>query len=165
MAKVVIGIFEDYGLAAQAVEQLKAAAFNADDISLVGRSRTEMRPVVSEVVSNKPDKLMTDLGIAGAIGGLLIGLATIVIPGAGALMVAGPLVAAISGAAAGGAIGVVTGALVHFDVPEADARIYEGHLSSGKVLVAVHTEDPERRVKAEEILDSNGAIEIDTKAA
>jgi hypothetical protein len=33
------------------------------------------------------------------------------------------------------------------------------------VLIAVHTENPDERAKAEDVFDEQGAIEIDTKAA
>jgi hypothetical protein len=162
---MVIGIFDDYTGAARAVDQLRAAKFSTSDISLIGRDPDELRPVVSELSSHKPDKLMTRLGIAGAIGGLFVGLTTIFLPGIGAFALAGPLVGAISGIAAGSALGVVAGALVHFDVPESEAKVYEAHITEGKVLVAVHTDKPEERIKAEQIFDDSGAVEVDSKAA
>jgi outer membrane lipoprotein SlyB len=165
MAKLVLGIFDDYAAAGQAVDELKDAGFAPGNISLLGKDTEELRPLLRKISSNKPDRLMTDLGVAGAIGGLLVGLSSIAVPGAGSILVAGPLVAAISGAAAGSAIGVVTGALVHFDVPETEAHSYEAHLTEGKVLVAVHTDAATERFKAEEALDRAGAVEIDTKAA
>lgn len=165
MAKVVIGIFDEYADAAQAVDQLKAANFSGAEISLIGRDTDELPPVVAELSSRRPDRLMSSLGIAGAIGGLLVGLSTIMIPGIGVYAVAGPLVAALSGIAAGGALGVLAGALVRFDVPETEAKVYEARLSEGKLLVAVGAEQPDQRVTAEEILDRSGAMEVDTKAA
>jgi hypothetical protein len=162
--KVVLGIFDNYTDAAEAVDGLKNAGFLAEQISLLGRDTADLKPVVSHLTKS-PDPLMSRFGIIGAVGGFLVGLSTIAIPGVGALLVAGPLIAAISGAAAGGAIGVVAGALVRFDVPETEARIYETHLTEGRILLAVHTQAAEQRFQAEEIMDRFGAIEIDTKAA
>jgi hypothetical protein len=165
MSRMVIGVFDDYERAAEAVEKLKPSGFKAEQISLVGRSVEELRPLVSEMSDQHADKLITRFAIFGAIGGALAGIATIVIPGLGAMVIAGPLLAAFSGAAAGTALGVVAGALAHFDIPEDEAKIYEGHLSAGKVLVAVHTSQQQERVTAEEIFDTAGAIEVDSKAA
>jgi hypothetical protein len=81
------------------------------------------------------------------------------------LLIAGPLIAAVSGATAGGVLGVVAGALTHFDVPEYEAKIYEAHLTQGKILVAAHSENDSERFKAEEVMEKNGAVEVDTKAA
>lgn len=165
-SKVVIGIFDSYANASDAVEGLKNAEFAMDQISLLGKDSDEMREVVSHTVdTEKPDKMLANLSVAGAIGGLLIGLASIAIPGTGALVLAGPLLAAVSGAAAGGALGAIAAALMHFDVPATEAKVYETHLTAGKVLVAVHVENSEERTKAEEVFDQFGANEIDTKAA
>jgi hypothetical protein len=164
-SKVVIGVFDDYNDASQAVEGLRQAGFAAKDISLLGKDTDELRPLVSDLHSAEPDKVVTGFTVAGAFGGFLIGLGTLLVPGIGQLVIAGPLLAALSGAAAGSYIGFLTGALAHFDVPETEAKLYETHLTAGKVLIAVHAELPEERFRAEEIMDRFGAIEVDTKAA
>lgn len=165
-SKVVIGIFDDYVRAGDAIDALHTIGFTNDRISIVGRDLDDMRPVTSHVVeTEKPDKLVTNMTLGGAAAGLLVGLASVAIPGVGALMVAGPIMAAISGAAAGTYIGFLAGALMHFDVPQYQADIYETHLTTGKVLLAVHTDVSDERVKAEQIMDQYGAIEVDTKAA
>lgn len=163
-SRVVIGIFDSYAHASDTVEALKTAGFSMDQLSLIGRDTSEMRPVISHL-ENTPDKMIGNLTVAGAVGGFIVGLAVVAIPGLGALVVAGPIIAAISGAAAGGAIGAVTGALVHFDVPETEAKVYESHITEGKVLLAAHVETPEERFKAEQVMEQCGAVEVDTKAA
>jgi hypothetical protein len=165
-SKVVIGIFDDYVIAGDAVEAIKTAGFGLDQISIVGRDLDDMRPVTSHVVgSDRVDPTVTKMTLGGAAAGFVVGLASMALPGVGALFVAGPIMAAISGAAAGTYIGFLTGALTHFDVPQYQADIYESHLTAGKVLVAVHTDLPEERMKAEQLMDQFGAIEVDTKAA
>jgi hypothetical protein len=165
-SKVVIGIFDDYDAAGNVIDGLKTAGFTAEQISILGKDVEDMRSVTSHVLeTEKPDKFVKNMTIGGAVGGLLIGLASAVIPGIGSLLVAGPIMAAISGAAAGTYIGFLAGVLAHFDVPEYQAKIYESHLEGGKILVAVHTEVPEERFKAEQVMDRHGAIVVDTKAA
>jgi len=163
--KIVIGIFDDYQAAAKGIEALKEAGFQAQDISILGSDQEDLRLVAAELdlEAKGADKVVTTCGAIGAVGGSLLGLSLLALPGAGALLAAGPLMAALSGAAAGGVIGVITGALIHFDVPEYEAKVYAGHLTEGKVLVAVHTESHDDRVRAEDIMDENGALEIDTK--
>jgi hypothetical protein len=164
--KMVIGIFEDYHTAAQVIEALKNADFKPADISILGSDPDELRLVAAEadVEAKGADRVVTTCGALGAVGGWLVGLAALAVPGAGPLLAAGPLMAALSGAAAGGIIGVITGALLHFDVPEYEAKVYAGHLTAGKVLVGVHTEDHDSRVRAEDIMEEFDAIEIDMKA-
>ena len=165
MGKVVMGVFNDYASAAAAIEELKNEEFTPDEISLVGRQTDEMIPLASGLATHEPDRFVTTLAIAGAVIGFLCGLFTIYQPGIGALTVAGPLLAAICGAAAGTALGVIAGMFVHFDVPEYESRVYEGNLTRGKTLVAVRTEQLEERFRAERVFDRFGAIEVDTKAA
>lgn len=165
-SKVVIGVFDDYTAAGNAVEALKNADFSLEQISIVGRDLDELRPVTSHVVqTDRPDKTVVNMTLGGAAAGFIVGLASMALPGVGALWVAGPIMAAIAGASAGTYIGFLTGALAHFDVPQYQADVYEAHLTAGRVLLGVHTEVPEERAKAEDVMDQFGAIEVDTKAA
>lgn len=92
-------------------------------------------------------------GILGGALGLLAGVGMLALPGLGALVAAGPLMAAISGAAAGAVVGRVGGALVALGgIPAFEARVYEGKLKSGHILLAVHVEDRSEQSRAEEIL-------------
>ena len=72
--------------------------------------------------------------------GILAGIGALAIPGLGPFIAAGPLLAALSGAAAGAAVGGLTGALVGMGIPEYEAKLYEGKLRNGNLLVSVHTE-------------------------
>lgn len=163
--RVVIGVFDDYADAAMALEDLKVAGFSSEKISLIGPDADEMRPVTSQVVKGAQNSALGHFTVGGAIAGFLVGLATVAIPGTGALVVAGPLMAAFSGAAVGSYLGIVAGALVHFDIPEYEAQVYEAELTAGKVLIAVHADEQDERFRAEQVMDRNGAIEVDTKAA
>ncbi len=178
MSKVIVGVFKDSSTASRAIEQLRNAGFAPGQISILApneSARTEpwldtaasnLEHVMTPADATSPaDKTVTSYTAVGAVAGGLVGLAAAILPNVGGMLGAGPLLAAITGAAAGSYVGTLTGALVHFDVPEQAARVYETNVSSGNVLIAVHTEDTDERSKAEDILDQAGAIEIDTKAA
>jgi small nuclear ribonucleoprotein (snRNP)-like protein len=47
-------------------------------------------------------------------------------------------------------LGGVTGALVGLGVPEIEAKVYEGKLHSGSLLMSVHTDNAEERKRAED---------------
>jgi len=161
--KLVIGVFEDYEQAGKVIEDLRGADFRAEHISMVVPDPENLRMAAVDVVRPGVDRVVLAGSLLGAAGGWLVGLAALAIPGVGPFMAAGPLLSAISGAAAGSLLGGWAGALIHFDVPEYEAKIYEGHLTAGKVLVAVHTHDRAERVRAEDIMEQHNAIEIDTK--
>lgn len=104
-------------------------------------------------------------GLAGGIIGAIIGGLTLVgsvlIPGAG-LLVAGPLVGALTGGAIGTAAGGLIGALVGAGIPETEAKFYEESLKNqGTVLVVAHVpKDTAKEVK--ELFKRCGAESVRT---
>lgn len=99
-------------------------------------------------------------GVAGGVLGWLVGIGSLAIPGVGPFIAAGPILAALGGAAAGGTIGGVTGALVGLGIPEYEAKQYEGKLKSGNILISVHTEDSKERDAAKKIFEGARADDI-----
>jgi len=70
--------------------------------------------------------------------------------------------AALSGAAAGATIGGLTGALVGMGIPEIEAKVYDGKVRGGNILLAVHVESAEAKKAVEEILERHGARNVGT---
>jgi hypothetical protein len=97
--------------------------------------------------------------IGGALG-LLAGVGFIALPGAGVLIAAGPLMAAISGAALGGSAGGVAGGLIGLGMKEDVAKHYERMVQDGNVLLSVHTDNADEAVRVEEIFKNNGASDV-----
>jgi hypothetical protein len=97
--------------------------------------------------------------VGGALG-LLAGIGALAIPGLGPFIAAGPLMATLSGAAAGAAVGGIAGALIGLGIPEVEAKAYEGKLKGGSVLVAAHVDSREREDAAKEIFRKEGARDI-----
>jgi uncharacterized membrane protein len=92
--------------------------------------------------------------------GWLIGIGSLAIPGVGPLIAAGPIMAALGGAAVGAAVGGFTGALVGLGIPEYEAKQYEGKIRQGNILISVHTEDGKEVSRAKEIFKRDGAQDI-----
>ena len=78
--------------------------------------------------------------LGGALG-WLAGIGALAIPGVGPFIAAGPIMAALGGAAVGAAVGGLTGALIGLGIPEFEAKRYEGKIREGGNLISVHTED------------------------
>jgi hypothetical protein len=72
------------------------------------------------------------------------------------------LVAALAGVGVGGAVGGFTGAIIGLGIPEYEARLYEGRLAKGGILVAVHCETSGEIIRAKEVMQSTGAEDIST---
>ena len=97
--------------------------------------------------------------LGGALG-WLVGIETLAIPGLGPFIAAGPLMAALSRAAAGAALGGVTGALIGLGIPEYEAKRYEGKIKAGNILISVHAQESTARARAKKIFESAGAKDI-----
>jgi hypothetical protein len=80
----------------------------------------------------------------GSVAGALLALA---VPGMGAALAAGPIATLLAGAAAGGVVGGLaggSGAFAPLNLPEeVEDRLHE-RLSAGDILVAVHSDDPQK---------------------
>ena len=92
----------------------------------------------------------------------MVGIGALAIPGVGPLIAAGPILAALSGAAIGGTVGGPTGALVGLGIPEYEAQQYEGKLREGNIFLCVHAQDSTEAAKARKILTEEKAESIST---
>jgi hypothetical protein len=101
------------------------------------------------------------LGVGAAVG-WLAGIGALAIPGVGPLIAAGPIMAALSGAAIGTAAGGVVGALIGMGIPEFEAKRYDAKIREGNILISVHTEDGDQRTRAKEIFKRWNAEDIST---
>jgi hypothetical protein len=94
--------------------------------------------------------------------GLLAGIGALAIPGVGPFIAAGPIMAALSGAAVGATTGGIVGGLIGLGIPEIEAKRYEEKLKSGNYLIAVHYQDGEEKDRAKEIFEAADAEDIST---
>ena len=163
--KAIVGLVSTYAAAEQTVAELKRSGFTTDDVSVLFPDTRGTRDFAYENNTKSPEGAAVGAGLGGALGGtigLLAGIGALAIPGLGAFIAAGPIMAALSGAAAGGAVGGLTGALVGMGIPEVEAKVYEGKVKNGGILVSVHTEDQHARARAKEVLQRAGANDIMT---
>ena len=62
----------------------------------------------------------------------------------------------------GASVGGLAGGLIGIGIPEYEAKVYEGHIERGGILVAVHCEDGEAVSRAQDIMQTVGASDIAT---
>jgi hypothetical protein len=154
--KTVAGIFKDEAAAAQALEQLIEEHFDVEtEVSLIA-SRHHDR----EDVPIREDLHVGRLATIGAAIGAVLAAAGVTVVGLTfgpiSLIAAGPVVAALEGAYAGGAIGFAMGALVSIDLVEPEAVFYAAHIHEGVVWVGVRAGEA-RAERARQILTEAGA--------
>lgn len=163
MNKAVLGMVGSYPQADNLVGELQRSGFPNDAISVLFPDKHAKREVGYEQHSKAPEGAVAGVGTGGVIGGaigLLAGLGALAIPGLGPFIAAGPILAAMSGAAAGATVGGITGALIGLGIPEIEARVYEGKIRRGDILVACHVETTEERRRAKQAFERIGAKDI-----
>jgi hypothetical protein len=106
----------------------------------------------------------------GGIGGLLVGLGALTIPGIGPVLAAGPLAAALGGVAgagagaiAGGATGGVLGALGDMGVNQEQAGYYAEGVRRGGTLLTVRA-DENMATRVVDVMDKHNPIDIRNRA-
>jgi hypothetical protein len=165
MERAVICIVNNSGQADRVVDQLRDAGFASDHISVLFPDKEGTRDFAHEKNTKAPEGAATGAGAGGLLGGglgWLVGIGSLAIPGLGPFIAAGPILAALSGAAVGAAVGGLTGALVGMGVPEYEAKQYEGKIKGGNILISVHTDDSNQRALVKEIFEKAGANDIQT---
>lgn len=147
------------------VGQLKAAQFSNNDISVLFPDKGTSRDFAHEKNTKAPEGAVTGAGTGGVIGGALgwvAGIGALAIPGVGPFIAAGPIIAALSGAAVGAAVGGIAGGLIGLGIPEIEAKRYEGKIKQGNLLISVHAENSEEITRAKDIFTKAGAQDICT---
>lgn len=182
MAQTVVGLYDHISQARDTVEDLVDAGFDRERISFTanasaaeygryfdeeGRHRTDV-----DYDSDYDDHEMTSgegaaagAGIGatiGGLGGLLMGLGLLAVPGVGPALAAGPIVSALVGAGIGAAAGGLMGALVNHGVPEDEAGHYAEGVRRGGSLVMI-TVDDDRVDDVERIMNMHNPVDIDER--
>jgi hypothetical protein len=140
-----VGCLLGSGIEADAIRVLPKTVHHLDDIGIRSATKAPEGAALGAIVG----------GLAGMVAGALCAGGAIVVPGLGAVL-AGPLVAALAGGGAAGALGVLVGALVGACWPEYEAAYLQDAVRIGGALVAVRC-NKGRVTYVEEILAASGA--------
>jgi hypothetical protein len=98
--------------------------------------------------------------VVGAAFAWLVAVQAVTIPGLMPLVAAGPVLAALAGAGAGGTLGFIVGMLVGLRQTVYVATRYAGRIRHGGILLSVHCDSPEWCNKATKTLIITGARNI-----
>jgi hypothetical protein len=163
MAKGVFGLVDNEFQAERMVEELRNAGFSSDDISVLFPDKSGTRDFAHEQHTKAPEGASAGAatgGVLGGVAGWLVGIGTLAIPGLGPFIAAGPIMAALAGAGVGAAAGGLAGALIGMGIPEYEAKLYEGKMKEGNILIAVHSENSDETKRAKEIFQRAGAHDV-----
>jgi hypothetical protein len=161
MEKTLFGLAESEAQAVSVFNQLKVAGFSDDDISVLFPDEAGTRHFAHEQHTKAPEGAAAGAGSGAVIGGALgwlVGIGTLVIPGMGPFMAAGPIISTLAGAGAGATAGGFTGALIGMGMPEYEAKQYREKMKGGNILISVHTEDGTERSEVRNIFRNADAV-------
>ena len=165
MAYCVYALATSDAQAIRIANRLKSSGFTPSDISILAPDRSGVRELGHENATKAPEGAAAGAGTGAILGGALgwlAGIGALAIPGVGPLIAAGPILAALSGAAVGGTVGGLTGALVGLGIPEYEAQQYEARLRQGNILMCVHVDDSEEAGLVRQIMEEEKAEAIST---
>src|ERR1051325_749550 len=163
--KSVLCITTSIGRANLIVDRLRSEAFSNNDISFLCPDKPGARDCTQQKPTKASEGAAAGPGSGSALGGALgwlAGIGPLTIPGGGPFVASGPVVAALSGATMGAAVGGFAGALILLGVPEAEAKRYEAKVKQGNILISVHTDNSDEIRRAHEIFEESGAEYIST---
>lgn len=165
MKRSVFGLVKNRGDAELVIDRLKTAGFSSHDISVLFPDESVSDSFAEKEATKAPEGATTGGTTGFVVGGVLgwlAGIGSLAIPGLGPFIAAGPILAALSGAAVGAAVGGITGALIGMGIPEHEARHYEQRLKEGHALISIHAGDEEQVERARHILEGVEAHDIAT---
>lgn len=145
------------------VDHLRNAGVSSNAISVLFPDKGTSRDFAHEKNTKAPEGATVGAGTGGVIGaglGWLIGIGSLAIPGVGPFIAAGPIMAALGGAAVGATVGGVSGALIGLGIPEYEAKRYEGKIRDGRVLISVHAKDGDQEKTIKRIFTEEKAEDI-----
>ncbi|MCM3638880.1 general stress protein [Sporosarcina luteola] len=143
MQNHVIGIYENEQQVVEVVEDLLKKGYTTDEISVIAKNTNELPDIAQEVKPSIKDGAIAGAATGGAIGlaGVIAGLSTVLIPGFGAVLAAGPIITTIGGAVIGANSGAggFKHALMEMGIKDDEAERYSKDVEDGKKLVFLHS--------------------------
>jgi len=138
---------------------LRNLGFSSSEVSVLLKARETKNISMKEDAVREAEKG----GLVGGALGALAGLTIFSAPILGPLAVAGPIIAALGGAAVGGVVGGLaggTGALTRIGIPEHATPRLQQKIDEGAILIAVHSNQPAKLDRALRVFKSSGAEEV-----
>lgn len=171
MQKTVVGVFRSESEAERAVSALRENGFTDQEISIVAKDKGNQGGQGSRNKQNKGTTMSggNEDGISdgmasgaawGGLAGLALGAGALAIPGLGPIVAAGPIAAALTGAATGG----LAGGLIDWGIPEEAGQQLQEEVRKGNILALLRCSD-DKVNKAANVLRENGARNVESHAS
>jgi hypothetical protein len=170
----VSAFYDDLSQARDAVQALVESGVPREKISLVasdaaGEYSGTAADVQEIIQSSAPAELAATGAVVGGLGGLLIGMAVLAIPGIGPVLAAGSITNAIIGgvvgAGAGAAVGGLMGGLINMGISREAASQYAEGVRRGGAVVITQLDDPAQVTAVQAVLDRYNPVNLSERVA
>ncbi|MGF1500145.1 MAG: histidine kinase [Elainellaceae cyanobacterium] len=153
VTKRAVGVFKTQDAVEDLIRKLKSDNFPMERVSLLARDVKGIEGA-DEITETEGNEAKEGAGagattgtVLGGVGGFLVGVGLLAIPGVGPVLAAGTEISALAstfaGAGIGAATGGIVGALVGMGIPEERAKVYEDRIKAGNYLVMISGTDEE----------------------
>jgi len=161
-----MGIYPDRTTVSDAINVLHKAGYRATDISVLSSDNEGSKDFAHEKHTKALEGAATGAAVAAVVGAALAWFVSTIqnvnTTVLGPLVAAGPVVAALAGAGAGGMLGWIAGLLAGLSRSQYVAKRYAGRIRRGGILLSVHCDSPEWCDRATKTLKDTGARNIST---
>ncbi len=159
----VMGLYPDHTTVADATRGLSKAGYRVTDISVLSSDNQGSKDFAHEPRTKALEGAAAGAAACAVIGAALawyVATQPVTIRGLESLVAAGPVLASIAGAGAGGILGWIVGFLLGLRTTEYVAKRYAGRIRRAGILVSVHCDTQEWCDRAKKILKDTGAQNI-----
>lgn len=157
---VILALFDKRQDAQYAVDELLQHNFGHQNVGYVIRGRDALAGgmIVDAQATKDVSAAAKGVVAGGVIGGTLMAVGSLLLPGVGPIVAGGILAATLGGAAAGAATGGLLGSMIGLGVSEHEAKVFEDEFNAGKAIVGVRAQ--RRGEEAIDILQRHGGYNI-----
>jgi hypothetical protein len=139
----VVAVLDTHEAAEAAVRSILESGLEVEKVSLIGRGYHSTEHPLGFFTTADRMKSWGALGaLWGSLWGLLLGAGFLILPGIGAVAVAGPLAAtlggALEGAVVGGGVSALGAALASLGLPQHRIVKFEAALEADQFLIVIH---------------------------
>jgi hypothetical protein len=158
---LVLGLFSTSSMAADAAGALHALGITRESISVVAHTHADAQALADRMDATAGVDLEDSRPAArlGELGGRVLAIAALVMPGIGPIVAAGPLAAEL-GEVAGHVAGSLASVLTSAGLAHERAEALQRDVARGAVLLGVHVAEPDA-ARVRESLSAAGATQIE----
>jgi hypothetical protein len=159
----VMGIYPDHATVSDATHVLSKAGYRVTDISVLSSDNQGSKDFAHERRTKALEGAAVGAAVCAVVGAVLawyVAIQPVAIKGLEPLVAAGPVLASIIGAGAGGVLGWIVGFLLGLRVTEYVAKRYAGRIRRGGILLSVHCDNQDWCNRAKKLLKDTGAQNI-----